>query len=105
MKAFDHDLISLTVLDVSGCIESRASPWDSAATTTSIFSATTSTSPLERQRRRQQLLERIIQSKVLEDPRSRLGADHAVEAVALCTGGQHVVFRVEAGGEGDKLRA
>ena len=28
MKAFDHDVISFTVLGVSGCIESRASPWD-----------------------------------------------------------------------------
>ena len=28
MKAFDHDLISLIILDVSGCIESRTSSWD-----------------------------------------------------------------------------
>ena len=28
MKAFDPHLITITVFDASGCIESRSRPWD-----------------------------------------------------------------------------
>ena len=28
MKTLNHDLITIAVLDVSSCIESRVSPWD-----------------------------------------------------------------------------
>ena len=29
VKAFDHDLMTITVLDVFGCTDSRVGPWDS----------------------------------------------------------------------------
>ena len=36
VEPFDHDLITVTILDASGSSESRASPWDTGSHFTSI---------------------------------------------------------------------
>ena len=46
MKAFDHDLMTITVLGAFGCIEGRARPWDTDSGKFSCIKVRNMTKPL-----------------------------------------------------------